>query len=315
MKKLALGIDTSCYTTSVAIMDEDFKIIFEERKLLDVPSGKKGLAQSEMIFQHTKALPILLENAFNSIENSVDMIGVSAFPRRQQESYMPVFLSGFGYAKSLAAALRMPLFLFSHQEGHIWASAAEEIFSEKKKCYGIQSSGGTLEGLEINLQSGSGEMDIKILLESEDISLGQLIDRIGVRCGLPFPAGPHFPPADLLQMENQKIPVSIRGKSIFLAGAETDLLRKYSCDSEKILGETLYIVAETLRRMCDLLGESGDSIILGGGTLANPSIRNYLEKKVDRKLFFPLEKYSSDNAVGIARAALESWRKENLCGT
>lgn len=314
MKKLALGIDTSCYTTSVAIMDEDFKIIFEERKLLDIPFGKKGLAQSEMIFQHTKVLPILLENAFNSIEGSVDMIGVSAFPRRQQESYMPVFLSGFGYAKSLAAALRMPLFLFSHQEGHIWASAAAEIFSERKRCYGIQSSGGTLEGIEIHFQSG-GEMDIQILLESEDISLGQLIDRIGVRCGLPFPAGPHFPLVDLLQRENCKIPVSIRGKSIFLAGAETHLLRKYSCESEEIMGETLFVVAETLRKMCDRLGESGDSIILGGGTLANPSIRRYLEKKVDRKLFFPLEKYSSDNAVGIARATLASWRKENLCGT
>lgn len=314
MKKLALGIDTSCYTTSVAIMDEDFKIIFEERKLLDVPIGKKGLAQSEMIFQHTKVLPLLLENAFNATENTVDMIGVSAFPRRQQESYMPVFLSGFGYAKSLAAALRKPLFLFSHQEGHIWASAAEEIFSEKKNCYGIQSSGGTLEGMGIHFQAG-GEMDIQILLESKDISLGQLIDRIGVRCGLPFPAGPHFPAVDLCQMEGQKIPASIRGKSVFLAGAETHLLRKYSCDSEEILKETLYIVSEILRRMCELLGESGDSIIMGGGTLANPSIRRYLEKTVDRKLFFPLENYSSDNAVGIARAALESWRKENLCGT
>lgn len=314
MKKLALGIDTSCYTTSVAIMDEDFKIIFEERKLLDIPSGKKGLAQSEMIFQHIKVLPQLLENAFNSIEKSVDMVGVSAFPRRQKESYMPVFLSGFGYAKSLAAALRMPLFLFSHQEGHVWASLAEEIFSEKKNCYGIQSSGGTLEGFEVGFQSG-GEMEIKILLESEDISLGQLIDRIGVRCGLLFPAGPHFPPEDLLQMESQKIPVSIKGKSIFLSGAETHLIRNYPCDSEEIKKETLYIAAETLRKMCNQLGKSGDSIILAGGTLSNPSIRRYLEKTVDRKLFYPLEKYSSDNAVGIARAALESWRKEELCGT
>lgn len=314
MKKLALGIDTSCYTTSVAIIDEDFKIIFEERELLDIPIGKKGLAQSEMIFQHTKVLPELLVKAFKSIENSVDMIGVSTFPRRQEKSYMPVFLSGFGYAKSLAAALRMPLFLFSHQEGHIWASAAEEIFLKKKNCFGIQSSGGTLEGFEIGFQSG-GEMDIKILFESADISLGQLIDRIGVRCGLPFPAGPHFPSVDLFQMKNQKIPVLIKEQSVFLSGAETHLKRKYSCNSEEIQKETLYIVAETLRKMCSILGGPGDSIILVGGTLSNSSIRSYLEKTVDRELFFPLEKYSSDNAVGVARAALESWRKENLCGT
>ena len=60
MKRYYLGIDTSCYTTSCAIIDSDFQIVGEARKLLEVKSGERGLQQSNMVFQHTKALPKLI---------------------------------------------------------------------------------------------------------------------------------------------------------------------------------------------------------------------------------------------------------------
>ena len=56
MKRYYLGIDTSCYTTSCAIIDSDFHIVGEARKLLEVKPGERGLQQSNMVFQHTKAL-------------------------------------------------------------------------------------------------------------------------------------------------------------------------------------------------------------------------------------------------------------------
>ena len=51
-----LGLDLSCYTTSCAIADENGKIVYDERRLLNVPQGKCGLRQSEMIFEHIKNL-------------------------------------------------------------------------------------------------------------------------------------------------------------------------------------------------------------------------------------------------------------------
>ena len=121
MNGIILGIDTSCYTTSVAAFNLDGKLLFEKRKILDVPTGKRGLAQSEMVFQHIKVLPLLLEDLFKEIQGSIRAIGVSAWPRRQEGSYMPVFCVGEGIARSLSAAHKVPLFLFSHQEGHLWA--------------------------------------------------------------------------------------------------------------------------------------------------------------------------------------------------
>ena len=51
MKRYYLGIDTSCYTTSCAIIDSDFHIVGEARKLLEVKPGERGLQQSNMVIQ------------------------------------------------------------------------------------------------------------------------------------------------------------------------------------------------------------------------------------------------------------------------
>ena len=63
LKKVFLGIDTSCYTTSVAIMDEAGALLGEARQILQVKPGRCGLQQSEMVFQHTRNLPRLMEEA------------------------------------------------------------------------------------------------------------------------------------------------------------------------------------------------------------------------------------------------------------
>ena len=79
-----LGIDTSCYTTSCAIVDEHGQLIKESRKLLEVPQGKRGLQQSQMVFQHTRALSSLIETL--PLDEPIAGIGVSGFPRREEDS-------------------------------------------------------------------------------------------------------------------------------------------------------------------------------------------------------------------------------------
>ena len=37
-----LGIDTSCYTTSIAAVDENGNLLSDQRKLLNVPDGQRG---------------------------------------------------------------------------------------------------------------------------------------------------------------------------------------------------------------------------------------------------------------------------------
>ena len=308
MNGVILGIDTSCYTTSVAAFSLNGELIFEKRKLLEVPIGKRGLAQSEMVFQHIKALPLLLESLFEEIECSVRAIGVSAWPRRQEGSYMPVFCVGEGIARILSAAHKVPLFLFSHQEGHLWALIEEEPTWENKDFWAIQSSGGTLEGLQVTW-TPSGELRAEICQSSGDISIGQLIDRVGVKAGLPFPAGPHYPPSDLGKNKRARIPVTWKENQIFLAGAETHLYRTYENNGNEMLEEALRIAAEVTCQMGERLGAKGSSVGFVGGVLSNESIRNYLKQYLSRELGFPKPAYNSDNAVGVARGTWRSWKE------
>ena len=49
-----LGIDTSNYTTSVAVADEDGQIVANLKAPLPVKEGERGLRQSDALFAHTK---------------------------------------------------------------------------------------------------------------------------------------------------------------------------------------------------------------------------------------------------------------------
>ena len=49
---LFLGIDTSCYTTSLCLVDSSYHVVADERIILSVKSGERGLSQSNMVYQH-----------------------------------------------------------------------------------------------------------------------------------------------------------------------------------------------------------------------------------------------------------------------
>lgn len=56
---LFLGIDTSNYTTSMALLDSESGKMIQQKKLLPVEKGALGLRQSEALFQHVRQLPEL----------------------------------------------------------------------------------------------------------------------------------------------------------------------------------------------------------------------------------------------------------------
>ena len=187
--RTALGIDTSNYTTSAAIVTESGKVLADERMLLSVKPGEKGLRQQEALFQHVTRLGDIIENAYKRLDekgisrDTVSVVAVSERPRPVEGSYMPCFLAGIEAAQAAASARGIPLYKFSHQEGHIAAIADENL--EEFLSYHL--SGGTCELLKV-AKIGAG-YDIEIIGATRDISFGQLLDRIGVRMGYDFPAG------------------------------------------------------------------------------------------------------------------------------
>ncbi|MBR5144667.1 MAG: hypothetical protein IKW53_06415, partial [Clostridia bacterium] len=147
-ESVIIGIDTSNYTTSVSLMTLDGKLLANLKKPLPVKPGERGLRQSDAVFSHTVNLPVLMREMGEILgDREIVAVGVSAKPRNEEGSYMPCFLTGVAAAESIASAMGVPLFRFSHQCGHIMAaiysSGSYDLLEGSFGAFHI--SGGTTE--------------------------------------------------------------------------------------------------------------------------------------------------------------------------
>lgn len=302
---ISFGIDSSNYRSSTAIIYDDLKYI-SNRKLLSVAQGERGLRQSDAVFLHTKQLPYLIKDTLDSIDISkISCIGVSDSPRRQKNSYMPCFLTGIAHAEVLSSALKVPLFRFSHQEGHIVAAllSSGRLDLLSKEFIAFHVSGGTTEALLVS-PSRIG-FDVKIIAKTLDLHLGQVIDRVGVKLGLSFPCG------EALEKlaENGKIikkpKPCLKDFDCALSGVENICEKMINCGEtyENIAAFTIAYAAETLCKMTLKIKAEFPKlpIVYSGGVMANNIIKNKIRKITDAD--FASIELSGDNAVGIALLA------------
>ncbi len=311
-----IGIDTSCYTTSVAIFDSQEGIVTEERLLLCVKEGHRGLAQSEMVYQHVRNIPYLFDKIKNEM-HSIQGIGVSAFPRRRADSYMPAFLVGKGAAEILTMAYHVPIFYFSHQENHALAAMINAPHLWLQPFYMMHLSGGTQDILSVTWQQNV--MNISELMTSIDITAGQLIDRVGVKLGLPFPAGKHLEQLAKNSTFPCIFPVAKIKNAFSFSGVETSIqntILKQEAAPADIAKGVLVCIAEALKKQ--LLAyrfEKSRTLIAIGGVMANTYLRNVITEICKEKglnLLLADIQYSSDNATGNAFGAYMQLKNSNI---
>lgn len=315
MKNYLLGIDTSAYTTSVAIIDIQGNIIYDCRKKLFVPEGQIGLRQQEALFQHINNLPDIF-NEFTIDFNEVKTISVSNKPRNNNNSYMPVFIAGTNFGRTIAKVIGATFIEYSHQENHISSAFFKKKCTLHNNFLTIHISGGTAECL-LTSKVHSG-FETQIVGGSKDITFGQLIDRIGVYLGFKFPAG-----YDLEQtitddkQQTLNMPKISGNEYINLSGIENFLKEKYDVKKisvEKIslslfnyIGKCICHIIENLKNKYKF-----NDIIITGGVASNKYIRKFIENELANKfnLYICDLKYSTDNALGNAYLPLldKKWR-------
>ncbi len=312
--RACLGIDTSCYTTSAALCCSESSAgagrFFQERALLKVSQGERGLIQSQGVFQHIKKLPEILESLLNAhLDVAVASVCVSDKPRPVESSYMPVFLVGVSTARALAAALQVPLYCTTHQEGHIRAARVGTGLRVDKPFVAVHLSGGTTEILRVE-----GE-NVRLLGGTLDLHAGQLIDRVGVAMGLPFPSGPHLERLAMVGNAASRLSSSLDGLSCHFSGAEaqsTRWLKAQSLSREDIAAEIFSCVARTVSHLVvEACGQNGISeVLLGGGIISSALIRAEIAERVASRnhrisLHYAKPELAGDNAVGVALIGME----------
>ena len=298
-----LGIDTSCYTTSIAVVCGG-KIVCDRRGMLPVPKGSRGLRQSDAVFHHVRHFKELISECTPYLVH-VTGVGYSAKPCPNDDSYMPVFCVGESFATACAGMSGAKSYAFTHQHGHIYAA----FFGNKivPGTYGVfHVSGGTLDILRTDI---SNTIDaIERIGGSLDITCGQLIDRVGVAADLPFPSGREV--ERMYQPGGATFSVSVSELSANLSGAETQAMRMLSAgaDAAYVCSGVIDCVAQTLiRLLVNAKNEARlDKFIFTGGVICNTIIREKIQQTcLELGCFCVLAElpYCSDNACGLALAA------------
>ena len=295
-----IAFDTSNYTTSIACFDGQNGTNIS--KLLPVKAGELGLRQSDAVFHHTKSLPELSGRLFSNADvSSVQAVGVSTRPRAVEGSYMPCFMVGYSHAKLLSDALKVPLFTFSHQQGHVaaslWSAGRLDLMDQPHLAWHL--SGGTTELLLV--EPDGKNVTCTRIGGTTDISAGQLIDRTGQMLSLPFPSGKHL---DALSKEAGKTDffrVKCNDLTFSLSGVENKVMQYYKASGNAadtavfaLRSVALAVRVATqnaLKRYSDL------PVVFSGGVASNSLLRQEL---AFLNPIFCAPEYSTDNALGIA---------------
>lgn len=298
-----LGIDTSNYTTSVALYNDIDNDVTNLKKLLPVKDGEKGIRQSDAVFHHTVQLPDLISQLFNGKHYDIKAIGVSTKPCNEEGSYMPCFLAGISVAVALSNALNIPLYRFSHQDGHVVAAlySADKLDLINKNFIAFHISGGTSQALLVNPKEDYFET-IKVS-DSLDLKAGQAVDRVGLSMGLKFPCGPELEKLALNSNDTiNKIKVFRRDGQFSLSGVENQckkMIENNKSYEDIALYCLSYIYSAIDDTVMELIAKYGDlPLVFSGGVMSNSLIRKTLESKYNA--YFAEPQYSADNACGIA---------------
>ena len=301
-----LGIDTSNYTTSCAIFDSEADTVIQRKKLLPVKAGELGLRQSDAVFHHTVQIPDLIEDLFSGFDGEIFGVGVSEVPVRQEGSYMPCFLPGVSVATAVASVDKIPLYKYSHQQGHLMAALYS---ADKRELYGktflaFHVSGGTTQLLLVK-----NDLETELIASSLDLKAGQAVDRIGVMLGFPFPAGKHVDELASKSNEKFKVNIKLNNGNCNLSGVENKCkdMFKNGASKEDICRYCIDYIMTALEKMLLYAVEIyGDlPIVFSGGVMSNSIIKKFFTEKYGA--FFAEPEFSSDNAAGIA--ILASMRK------
>ncbi len=315
MSRCILGLDTSNYRTSVALVSENGEILLNARELLPVPAGERGLRQNEAVFAHLRQLSAFADLLRPALQGTVAAVAASTAPRDGTESYMPVFLAGASFGRLTAAALGVPFIGTTHQRGHLAAAKAGTELDEEEEYLALHLSGGTTDLLDVRRDA------VSQIGGSLDLHAGQLVDRAGVALGLSFPSGPELEMLALNGRSKGRLGCSMEKGDLecHLSGAESQVqrwIRAGEPAAEDIAREIYDLLARTVLRLLTAgAGKTGHrQALVTGGVASSGLFRQMLLQRAEGnrnspKIIFGKPEMSGDNAVGVALIGWDALRQ------
>lgn len=307
-----LGIESSCDDTAAAVLC-DGKIKSNVVATQKIHEEYGGVVPELASRAHQQNIVPVIHQAIEKAGISKEDLSAIAFTRGP--GLMGSLLVGTSFAKSMAAALKIPLIEVNHMQAHILAHFIEEEDFEKPNFpfLGLTISGGHTQIVKV-----SDFFKMEVIGETLDDAVGEAYDKCGKMLNLPYPGGPLID--KYAQEGNPKsFPFpkpNVKNLDFSFSGLKTSML--YFLEREE--KENPNFIEENLKDICasfqytvvkilmdklkKAVKQTGiKEIAIGGGVSANSGIRTALtdaQKRFGWKTYIPKFEYTTDNAAMIA---------------
>jgi N6-L-threonylcarbamoyladenine synthase len=308
-----LAVETSCDDTCAAVADAAGQLRSSIVASQHVHDRFGGVVPEIAARHHLEVIDAVIARALEEAEVDLDAIELVAATRGP--GLLGALLVGFGTAKGLAAARRLPFAPVDHLQGHVAANFLAPDGCEPPFLCLIASGGHTL------LARVTGHDGFELLGTTLDDAAGEAVDKAARMLGLGYPGGPAL---ERLAAEGDPtafaFPEVGRGGSarfaasldFSFAGLKTALLYRIRDLGEDLAAERradlaasfqAAVVAALARRVEDALQRTGlERVAVGGGVAANGALRERLAR-IGAPVHVPVRALCTDNAAMIASAA------------
>jgi N6-L-threonylcarbamoyladenine synthase len=313
-----LAIETSCDETAAAVIfDGRIKSNIVASQAFKLHAQYGGVVPEVAAREHVSVIIPTIELALKQAKiklKDLDYIAVTEGP-----GLATSLMVGVDTAKSLGAALNIPVIPINHLEGHIYANFVGKIQKTKSKKQIFPAVILTVSGGHTFLTEMKGHGKYRLLGETLDDAAGEAFDKIARMLGLGYPGGLQL--SLLAQKGNPKKfnfprPMLNSGNFEFsFSGLKTAVLYKLQELSPVTRNLKPDVAASTQQAIVDVLIAKLEkaivrykpkTIMLGGGVAANELLRKRFElltTNYSLQTSIPKLEYCTDNAAMIGLAA------------
>jgi len=296
---ICLGIESTAHTFSCSIVDEH-NILSDVRDVYKPPEGS-GIHPREASRHHADVCDLVLRQALHDANvsmNDVDIIAYSAGP-----GLGPCLRVGAVIARCLSSYYNKPIVPVNHAIGHI--ELGMRLTSAKDPLTLLVSGGHCMILAFYNRRW-------RVLGETLDITLGQLLDQFGRALGFASPCGSKIEELASRSTNYIRLPYTVKGNDVAYSGLLTAAKRLVLVDKAKVedvcysLQETAFaMLAEATERA--LAFTRKDELLVVGGVAANKRLADMLKSICNRQgasLHIVPTRYAGDCGAQIACTGL-----------
>ncbi len=294
---LCIGIESTAHTFGVGVMDE--KSILADIRDVYRPKAGWGIIPAEAAAHHRAVWKASLEQALS--EAKIDLGDIELIAWAAGPGLPPCLAVGADVVKWIRQKTKKPVIGINHCVGHIEIA---KLLTEARDPVVLYVSGGNTQILAYI------EGRYRIFGETQDIGLGNALDKFGREAGLTFPTGPEI---ERLAQRGRwiELPYTVKGMDLVFSGIVTEALRKFRAGAaiEDVcfsLQEVCFaMLAEVAERALAHTGKT--ELLLTGGVGANTRLQHMLKTMTGErgaKFFNCPNRYAGDNGVMIAWTGL-----------